>query len=524
VGRGEDREGGSSKLNNLPPRIVERRKWTGQKMKYLAVALLSSAVGIAWTGAQAADLPTTKPASAPAGTPCFESLYAYMDSTPKDCPLSWWGITVYGVIDMGYGYSSHGANFNGAYPQGVAELIAKYSQGSKWQFVPNGLQRSNVGIKAKEEFAPGWTFVGNVNTDFDPYSLHLANGPESLVENNNKTIGNQSANSDSSRAGQWDNTQGYVGVSNSTYGTLTVGRLNSFSIDAVTSYDAMQGSYAFSLIGNSATYVSGVGDTETTRYESAVKYFVAYNNFRAGALWQFGGYSLGNGSDGAYQFDVGADYAGFSFDAIYSYARDAVSLSSYSANPLPAGVTQNDLKATLADISGAIFAGKYTYQQVTVYGGYEYAVFMPPSDTYAGGFTSLGGYTVLPSGVNSTAYIDNKHLQVAWVGAKYAVRSDLDVAGAYYIAHQNDYAPPGSKPTVCGPNTVAAIPGASPQGSLNTYCAGNLQAVSALIDYRPLKRLDLYAGILYSIASGGIASGYIHSNNFAPTVGLRLSF
>ena len=81
------------------------------------------------------------------------------------------------------------------------------------------------------------------------------------------------------------------------------------------------------------------------------------------------------------------------------------------------------------------------------------------------------------------------------------------------------------KSTVCGPNTVAAVPGASSaKGSLNTYCAGNLQAVSFLIDYRPLKRLDVYGGMLYLIASGGIASGYIHSNNFAPTVGVQLSF
>ena len=497
---------------------------TGQDMKYWAMGLLASTAGLALTGALAADLPTTKPAAAPAGTPCFESFYAFMDSTAKDCPLSWWGITVYGAIDVGYGHSSHGANFNSVYPQGVAELIAKYSQGSKWQFVPNGLQRSNVGIKAKEESASGWSFVGNVNTDFDPYSLRLANGPESLVQNNNKTIGNQSANSDSSRAGQWDNTVGDVGLSNTTYGTLTVGRQNSFSADLVTSYDAMSGAYAFSLIGNSATYVSGVGDTETTRYSNVVKYVVAYDNFRVGALWQFGGYSWGNGSDGAYQFDVGADYAGFSFDAIYSYASDAVSLSTYSASPLPAGVGQDDLKATLADISGGILAAKYNNGPLTLYGGYEYAVFSPPGDTHAGGFTSLGGYTVLPSGVNSTAYIDNKHLQVAWVGAKYAILSDLDVAAAYYIAHQNDYAPPGSKPTVCGPNTVAAVAGASPQGTLNSYCAGDLQAVSFLVDFRPVKRLDLYGGMLYSIASGGLASGYIHSNNFAPTVGLRLSF
>jgi predicted porin len=494
-------------------------------MKYLGVSFLGAAAALAWTGAQAADLPTTKsPPPTPASINCFETFWTWLDSTPNGCPLSAYGITVYGQIDVGAGYSSHGVPFNPSYNNGVTELVGKLSKNALWQFVPNGLSQTNVGIKAREEVAPGWALVGNADLGFDPYSLRISDGAESLVENNNKTIGNQSTNSDSSRAGQFDNSYGYVGVSNSTFGTLTFGRHTTLSNDAVQSYDPMGGSYAFSLVGTSSTYVSGVGDTETSRYNTSAKYLVQYNNFRAGAVWQFGDYTWGNGSDGAYQFDIGADYAGFSFDAIYSYARDAVTLSTYGVNPLPAGVSQGDLKATLADVSGVVLAGKYVKGPLTLYSGYEYAVFSPPSDKFPGGFGSLGGYTVLPSGVNTTTYIDNKHLQVAWVGGKYAVRPDLDITGAYYIAHQNDYRPPGSKSTVCGPNTVAAIPGASPQGSLNTYCEGDLQAVSAMIDFRPVKRLDVYAGVMYSIASGGIASGYIHSTNIDPTVGLRLSF
>jgi predicted porin len=498
----------------------------GRMMNVLKSTLMTGGVIFAMaSAAHAADLPTTKgPPPAAAKTNCFETFWTWLDSTPANCPLSAYGITVYGQIDAGAGYSSHGVPFNPSYNNGVTELVGKLSKNALWQFVPNGLSQTNVGIKAREEFAPGWALVGNADLGFDPYSLRISDGAESLVENNNKTIGNQNTNSDSSRAGQWDNSYGYVGVSSSTFGTLTFGRHTTLSNDAVQNYDPMGGSYAFSLIGTSSTYVSGVGDTETSRYNTSAKYLVQYNNFRAGAVWQFGDYSWGNGSDGAYQFDVGADYAGFSFDAIYSYARDAVTLSTYSVNPLPAGVSQGDLKATLADVNGVVLAGKYVNGPLTLYSGYEYAVFSPPSDKYPGGFGSLGGYTVLPSGVNTTTYIDNKHLQIAWVGAKYAIRPDLDIAGAYYFAHQNDYAPPGSKPSVCGPNTVAAIPGASPQGSLNTYCAGDLQAVSALIDFRPVKRLDVYAGVMYSIASGGIASGYIHSTNIDPTIGLRLSF
>ena len=465
--------------------------------------------------AKAADL-------APAS--CFSGVSAFFDAAPKDCPLTWHGVTLYGAIDTGFGYSSHGAAFNPSYPQGVQELVAKFSKGPMWQLVPNGLQRSNFGLSAIWPLASGWSFVGNVNTDFDPYSLRLANGPASLVENNTKTLTQQSANGDSSRAGQFDNTQGYLGVSNPVYGTLTVGRINSFSADLVTAYDAMQGAYAFSLIGNSATYVSGVGDSETARYESAIKYIWGDSRLHAGAAWQFGGYGLGNGADGAVQFDIGGAVSSLSVDAIYSHARDAVSLSLYGTNPLPAGVAPTDLKATLADVHGAILAAKYDLGKWKLYGGYEYAVFFPPSDNHASGFSSLGGYSVPSGAVNSTAYLNNKHLQVGWIGARYQLLQNVDVAGAYYVAHQNDYAPAGSKSGVCGPNSVAAIPGARPQGTMNTFCAGYLQAVSILIDYKPVKRVDLYAGFMYSIASGGLASGYVNNENFAPTAGVRIAF
>ena len=45
-----------------------------------------------------------------------------------------------------------------------------------------------------------------------------------------------------------------------------------------------------------------------------------------------------------------------------------------------------------------------------------------------------------------------------------------------------------------------------------------------MIDYRPLKRVDLYAGLMYSHVSGGLATGYLDNDNFAPTVGIRVRF
>jgi predicted porin len=499
----------------------------------ISVAMLLGVAG----AAQAADLPTMKPAPPPPSTvSCFASLYDYMSASAKDCPLTYMGITVYGQIDAGVGWSEHASKFNPNYNNGVFSVVSKTSQGAAFQIVPNGLSQSNVGIKGKEEFAPGWSFIFDVNTGFDPYSLQLANGPRSLVDNNAKTLINQDTNSDSSRAGQWDNTRAYLGVSNSVFGTLTAGRQYALSTDLIGAYDPMGGSYAFSLIGFSSTLGAGLGDTEVARYNTSVKYQVAYNNLRAAAVWQLGDYSLGNGTDGAYQFDVGADYAGFSFDAVYSYAKDAVSLSTYGADPLPKGVVQTDLKATLADINAGIIGVKYVNGPFKLFGGYEYDRYSPPSEDHINGFTSLGDYTVLPNAINSgsvsfTNYINNKILQVAWAGATYAIRPDLDITGAYYYANQNNFLPttlktPAAIAAACAPNTTksAATGFQLLQGTANSYCAGNENAVSGLIDWRPLKRLDVYAGVMLSEVRGGLASGFFHTTNVAPTAGLRLTF
>jgi len=48
--------------------------------------------------------------------------------------------------------------------------------------------------------------------------------------------------------------------------------------------------------------------------------------------------------------------------------------------------------------------------------------------------------------------------------------------------------------------------------------------VSFLVDYRPFKRVDTYAGVMFSSVSGGLANGYIKTNNAAFTGGVRVSF
>jgi predicted porin len=475
------------------------------KRRFASVALIVALCG-SMLHARAADLPVK--AQPPASIPsCFDSAIAYFEASPAECPLSWNGITLYGAIDTGAAYHSHGVPFNAYYPNGVEELISKNSNGWRYSLLPNGLGQSHIGAKGIEPIGNDWSLIFNLQTGFDPYSLQLANGPKSLVQNNILPLDAQSANGDSSRAGQIFNTFAYGGVSHPLFGSLTVGRQDSLILDGLGHYDAMAAAPAFSVIGASST-AGGTGDTEDARFNSSVQYSNHIGPLRFAALYQFGGYSQGNGSNGAIQGAFGGDFGGFSFDAVASKVRDAVSLSNFGEFPLPAGVSVDNLKATLSNNTSGVIMLRYKLRTVTFYGGFEVIRFENPSDTYPQGFTTLGGYTVLSGDVNSTQYDIAKILRVSWLGVRVAVRDDLDVAGAVYHYWQNNF------------NTDTCTNG----GTSSSKCAGTLDAVSIMADYRVTKRLDAYAGVMWSQVTGGLASGYLHSQNIGPTVGLRFQF
>ena len=154
-------------------------------MKLLKSILLAGGAMLACASvASAADLPTKK-GVAPAPKPnCYATFWTWLDSSAADCPLTYWGVTFYGQLDVGAGYETNHTRFNKDAPQGVGELIQKAGRGAAFQWTPNGLSQSNVGIKWKEQIVPDWYFIGDVNFGYDPYSLRFADGPRSLIDNN----------------------------------------------------------------------------------------------------------------------------------------------------------------------------------------------------------------------------------------------------------------------------------------------------------------------------------------------------
>ena len=478
--------------------------------------------------------PPATSSTAAAKSDCFSGVSTWLESSAADCPLSAFGITVYGTIDVGGGYETHASPFNGDAKTGVSELISKVNNRGLWQGVPNGLTQSNFGIRIREEFVPNWFLIGDVNAGFDPISFKLANGPRSLVDNNNVPLAQQNTNTDSARAGTWDNSRAYAGLSNATFGVLTFGRQNAFSNDLAAQYDPFGGSYAFSALGNSSTFVAGTGDTEMSQYNLSARYQLTYKHVRVGALTQIGGYDEGNNAESAYQFDLGGDLGNLSIDAIYSYAKDAVTLSNYTSG----APTADTLKATLVNINAGVLAAKYKWRALTLYGGYEYARLSSPSDLFGATATANGQTLQLnggfPAVVQANAYVNPKHLQVAWVGERYKLLSNLDLNAAFYYITQNNYTNAATKYNIgggstktgvgCGPNLNSAIPDSTPQGANAGACGGHEYVLSGALDWRALKRVDLYTGVMYSKVTGGFASGFIQNNNTAFTTGVRVAF
>jgi predicted porin len=439
---------------------------------------------------------------------------------PVDDSLTWHGITLYGLVDMGVTYQNHGAPLSNTAGLGLNYLISRNSNGSYFGVGPNALSSSFVGIKGNPEIADGLSAVFNLQTGFNPQSGKLSDGIGSIAQNNGLPIGQQNSFADSAKDGQAFNVAAYAGLSSPIYGTLTYGRQNALTSDGVVSYDPMSNSGAFSLIGFQGA-TGGAGDTENRILDNSFKYAVNVGAFRAAVETQIrsGAFSApGN----AIQGQVGADYMGLSVDAILSRVTDAVTSAPFPAPGTaggffpPAAFSGSTFVAgTVSDNTSLMLLAKYTYGPVKFYGGYEHMDFANPNNPLAAGSFITGGYSL--GTVNNTNFTTDKILQVFWGGARYAVRSDVDLSVAYYHEEQNSFQ---SLDPVKG---ILNAGGICKNSSLS-QCSGQLDAVSFVADYRFAKRFDTYFGIMWSQVRNGLANGFLQRSSIDPTVGLRFQF
>jgi predicted porin len=472
---------------------------------------------------------------------------------PLPDTITWKGVTVYGTIDVGYGYQTNGnANSGALYTSQAYNIYGNsLTQGSNSSLTNSALSQSFIGVKAEENIGLGLTAIFKLETGFNPISGEIADACASLVRaatpRANNVINGTNLTvpefGDGSRCGQAINGEGYAGLSSAAYGTLKIGRQNSLDLDAMAIYDPMGLSYAMSLIGWSGGPGGGVGSTETARWDNSIKYTYQYGPVHASIMYADGEQDSSiHGS--AIAGDIGASYRGFSVDAVYTNERGAVNGLFGLLPGLTAGAVSgnNQLYYWLSNNEAYSVMGKYTFDlggccgykdggglkdapiegaKLTFYGGYQHTD-MTNYDGQPGG-TTIGGYQL--SFLNNVL-TSTRTLETAWAGAKYET-GPWTVAGAYYWLHQNNFTeinllatslitPGGASTGGCAVNKAA--------------CSGDLNQVSFLVDYAFNKHFDVYGGVTYQDIGGGLAHSFLSNdpynatNNTTVVTGMRLKF
>jgi predicted porin len=438
---------------------------------------------------------------------------------PLPDSLTWYGVTFFATLDLGYAYQTNGRPLGNIVSglEFVPFTTTRNYTGQRISTIAHsGLEQSKVGLKVDQPIAYDWSIVGRLDTGFDPLRGRLSDGCRSFLDNAGVVYTLQNSNADSGRCGQAFNGQAFGGLSNSQYGTLTIGRQASLQLDNIAIYDPLSLSYAFSLLGYSGTN-GGSGSTEAARWDNSAKYVYQYGPVHVAAMYSNGGNDTGMFGSG-YGFNIGGGYRGFSIDAVFTKEHGAVNLQTAVNDALGS----QTLAANISDDTTWSIMGKYTFEfgrpaaggiptkaakaeapgdRLTFFAGYTRTDQSNPSTPVTFG-SAAGGIPLTvaaspPAAVplpDNDAFTTDRILQFFWVGAKYEFAWGLGLTGAYYHVNQNSYVADHA-PCVLG-------------GASKVDCAGTFDQVSFLADYVINKHLDLYAGITYGKVQNGLASAF----------------
>jgi predicted porin len=487
--------------------------------------------------------PTINPVDAMAADLPYKA--AVKARPPENDDICIKGICVYGNFDMGVAYQNHGAPLNGLTGGPLDYLVSKNSNGSYFGAAANQMSNSFIGLRGKQEIADNLYAVFNLQTLFNVNNGMNANGVGSVSQNNGLTtnLGLQNSFGDSSKAGQMFNNAAYFGISSPTFGTFTMGRQSALTSDLIVNYDSLSGANAFSLITYQGANGGG-GDTENRILDNSYEYRVNIGPVRlAGEIQAKNG---GNSAPGnAFEGDIGFDYMGFSMDFVGAKITDAVSAAVLTPGQLALSATtvaagNGIIGATVSDNTVFSVGAKYIIGPWKIFGGYEWVQFANPDNPLQPGAFTTGGF-ILGNGagaINNTNFTNDKILQTAWVGAKYSITPAFDIIGAYYHEWQNSFGGAADGNVVSNGVNFGQVAGCTDARSAK--CSGTIDAVSLVVDWRFARHMDAYAGVMWTQAQNGLASGFLLANgnnngtlnpaggnkasSYDPSVGLRYQF
>ena len=114
-----------------------------------------------------------------------------VDSLKDPLPekISFAGVTVYGTVDVGYGYNSNGLPASSYLNTSLDYGLQKLSGAGPVNAIQNNaLEQSKIGVKIEESVGMGFVALGKLETNFDPASGQLADACQSVLQASNSAF------------------------------------------------------------------------------------------------------------------------------------------------------------------------------------------------------------------------------------------------------------------------------------------------------------------------------------------------
>ena len=415
-------------------------------------------------------------------------------------------ITFYGVLDAGVAHIQHSVDFSDQFPVGSNPFPQKSTTGATGMF-DGGLSQNRVGIKVSTDLTNGWNAFLQLETAFNLTTGVVASASQGLAQNKaavNSTAANTNAgvqmSAPSAIDGQLFNRGAFLGISNATYGTLSIGRQQTLLFDVMPGYDGLALAQPFTPIGFTGAYIGG-GVTDDSRVDNAVKYRVKTGDVTLAALYKVGGVSGSTSARSAEHVSLAWEPGAFGVVAVFQSFKDALGSTNGANYPAAvgaplAGLPSNTLALTAQDTVMTALVTRYKGKGWMVAAGWEHVKFSNPSNPITdAGLTTFGGQVV--SSVNIAPYTIAGIGEVAktqnlyYLSANYDVTSKFNVGVGYYINKVDDFS------------------GVAQTAVLSAKNAGNNEYASVVLDYKWTKAFDFYFGYMHAMNTGGQAVGFL---------------
>jgi GBP family porin len=410
-------------------------------------------------------------------------------------------VQLYGILDEGVAHIDHSLPANQQFTFSLNSYNIPAAQGpasgSVNTMVSGGASMSQWGIKGSNDLGGGMKAFFRLESAINLNSGELANNGQTVLNNANALTTISGA---SSINGQFFSRAAYVGLADSQFGSLQLGRTTAFSLDQTLEFDPLKGSGLYSPIGFSGGIGGGLGATENARLDNSFKYENKVGAIGFGVQYKM---AQNTSSEAA---DIGSVLEG-----MVSYRNGPLSLEgtiSESKNTPMLGfkLFTNDVSLRVSDTNGTMLTAKFDLTpEAALTAGYQRTEQSSPSGSNNWGAQITNYYGMPIAGDVTAKAFDTSWgdavVTTAWIGGCYKVTSNFVVDAGYYNIdnkannHNDQY---------------------------------TIQALSLLADYNFSKRTDVYAAFMLTHYNGDYLAQQspptLATSNAIVGAGLRVRF